>query len=65
MATKSGVQTMSVEQDLDATIERWWRRLSEQEKRNHVRWVAEQTEMQLERKRAKDLTPKEYQWHSK
>lgn len=56
---------MSIEEDLDATIERWWRRLSEKEKRDHVRWVAEQTEMQEGKKRARDLTPKEYQCHSK
>lgn len=51
--------------DLDAAIERWWRRLSEKEKHDHVRWVAEQTEIQLERKRARDLTPREHQWHSR
>lgn len=51
--------------DLDAAIDKWWRGLSDQQRRDHVRWVAEQNEMQLERKREKDLTPKEYQWHSK
>lgn len=55
---------MSTQQDLDATIERWWRRLSLEEKRDHVRWIAEQSEMQQKRKRTKDLTPKEYRSYS-
>lgn len=47
---------------IKAAVESWWRRLSTRQQRAHIAWVGDQTELQTELQRAKNLTPRENQW---